>query len=446
MGFKKILIIQTDDVYFLHETLRVLEANASDLSSYELSVLASPRAVDDLRKINCAIPEHVVTDPDTLSGKSFDLSYNLSLNDSAAGIHAMLGGEKKVGAIFDGGRLQVLGLWSSWFYTFKGNTPFVTFHLREIYRRILGLQKKTPTPEGKHPLRSIVIGMSRTEFFPSAEQEDFITGIARRFPGIPILDESEVDATEELSGTLYVGPASLRAIRFSDAGAAAVVISSRFQGLNLLPESNRTLLLTSGGQKLRSTEIIPIVERVLRGEESLGSDSMNVYELSRDYVSGPYLERRSGSEIPYPFYQSHVVLWNYLLALQDVDLELTAPSKEQRDVLTSQRDILLKLIRLHDYAMVSLDGIFQESRKPQSDPGLIDKNLETMEEVDGTMEKISASNPFLRSLIDFYKLRKGTEGGESLKERAQDALLTYSEEHQALEAYSGLLGTILARK
>jgi hypothetical protein len=150
--------------------------------------------------------------------------------------------------------------------------------------------------------------------------------------------------------------------------------------------------------------------------------------------------------LSYPFYQAHLVLWNYLLALQDVNLEISPPTAEQAATLGSQLEIVSKLIRLHSYAMVALDGVYKQAKSAESDGSVIERHFATLTEVDETFDKISATNPFLRPVLDFYKIRKGQTEGETLLEKSQNSLLTYSEEHQALTALEDLLRTMRNKK
>ncbi len=446
MTVKKILIIQTDDMYFLHETLQVLSANARDLTDFELTLLVSPKALDVMKSIGFPLPEGTTTDIGKVLTTNFDVSFNLSLNEAAWQIHSEVKAVKKSGAFYQNNELNVNGTWSAWFLTFKGNTPFVTFHMREIFRQILGLKKRNSIIESTAVAKTIIIGMSSAEFFPKDEQEAFLSGLVRRFPGIQVLDESEVNAENDHSSSLYVGPASMKALVLCESGARAIYFGSRFQGLNLLPEKEGTMLITTGGKKLDAQSLLGILEIILKEKEMKPADHLSIYRLSMENVFGAYMQNLSGKEISYPFYQAHLVLWNYLLALQEVDLDIVAPSPEQSEVLGSQLEIVTKLTRLHDYAMVALDSVYKEAKSSESDAEKISKSISTLTEVDETMDKIAASNPFLRPVLDFYKIRKGQVEGETLLEKSQNSLLTYSEEHQAMKAFAELLESIRNKK
>lgn len=446
MSNKRILIIQTDDVYFLHETLQVLKANSADLADYEITLLAAPKSKELLEKAGDPLLPGTTSDIGKVLSTDYEISFNLSLSEAAWQLQGSVKAKQKAGAYFEGNDLRVHGIWSAWFLTFKGNTPFVTFHMREIFRKILGIQKKNVEVESSHSARTIIVGMTSPEFFPKEEQEAFLSGLVRRFPGIQVMDESEVSPDHDHSASLYIGPASMNALLLCEAGARGIYFSSRFQGLNLLPEKEGTMLITTSGKKLDAQSLLGLLETVLKEKELKIPESYSLYRISMENVFGASLERLAGSELSYPFYQAHLVLWNYLLALQDINLEIAPPSKEQADLMGSQLEIVTKLLRLHDYAMVALDHVYKEAKSDSADGGSIQKHLETLREVDETFDKISASNPFLRPILDFYKIRKGQTEGESLLERSQNSLLTYNEEHQALSAFGELLTTIKNRK
>lgn len=432
-------------MYFLHETLQVLEANSRDLSDMDVSVLASPKSLEVMKTLGIPLPKGITTDATDILKSEYEYSFNLSLNEAAWQIHGDVRAQKKAGPFFRGNELVINGAWSAWFLTFKGNTPFVTFHMREIFRQVLGLKKRSSEIESTAHPRTLIMGMSSAEFFPKDEQEAFLTGVVRRFPGLQVLDESEVATDHDHSAALYVGPASMKSIALCESGARGIFIASRFQGLNLLPEREGAFLVTTGGKKMDAQSLLSVMEILLKENQALPSENLNVYRLGMENVFGAYLEKISGNEVSYPFYQAHVVLWNYLLALQDVNLNIGSPTPEQIELLQTQLDIVTKLLRLHDYAMVSIDSIYKEAKASESDANVIQKNLAILKEVDETMDKISASNPFLRPIIDFYKIRKGQTEGESLLERSQNSLLTYSEEHQAMSAFQELLTSMRNR-
>jgi hypothetical protein len=446
MGVKKLLIIQTDDMYFLHETLQVLSANSRDLSEYDLTLLVSPKALEIMKSIGAYLPQGITTDIKQVLSMDFDLSFNLSLNENAWQIHSEVKAGKKAGPYYQNNELIVSGTWSAWFMTFKGNTPFVTFHMREIFRQILGLKKRHSLPESPGAPKTIIMGMSSPDFFPKDEQEAFLTGLVRRFPGIQVLDESEVNAESDQSSSLYVGPASMKALILSESGGRSIFFGSRFQGLNLLPEKEGTILITTGGKTLDAQSLLGILEIILKEKEMKPSAHLNIYRLNMENVFGAYMECLSGQEIPYPFYQTHLVLWNYLLALQEIHLDIVSPSREQGEIVQTQLEIVTKLLRLHDYAMVSMNGVYKEAKESESDAEKISKHIATLTEVDETMDKIAASNPFLRPMLDFYKIRKGQIEGATLLEKSQNSLLTYSEEHHALGAFAELLTSIRNKK
>ncbi|MFL5783805.1 MAG: hypothetical protein ACJ76H_04280, partial [Bacteriovoracaceae bacterium] len=367
MTMKRVLIIQTDDMYFLHETLQVLTANSRDMEDVKLTLLVGPKSREVLEKSGVLFPEGTTTDIKEVLSSEYDLSFNLSLNEAAWQIHGDVKAEKKAGAFYQGNELMVNGVWSAWFLTFKGNTPFVTFHMREIFRQILGLKKRAGEVESSTLARTMIMGLSNPEFFTLEEQEAFVSGIVRRFPGLQVLDESEVNSDHDHTHSLYIGPASMKALTLCESGARAVIIGSRFQGLNLLPEKEGTLLITTGGKKIDAQSLLGVIEILLKEKEARPATHLNIYRLSMENVFGAYLENLTGQEMPFPFYQAHLVLWNYLLALQDVNLDIVPPSQDQREMIEGQLEIVTKLLRLHDYAMVGLDAIYKEAKLEDSD-------------------------------------------------------------------------------
>lgn len=446
MSVKRILIIQTDDVYFLHETLEVLSANARDLEDYEVTILGSPKAVEQLARLGYPLPAEITTDLSKLASTEYDASFNLSLNEAAWQIHSDVNAGKKAGALYDENELRVKGIWSAWFMTCKGDVPFVTFHMRETFRQILGLKKRKPDSEASTAVKTIVVGLSSPDFFPVEEQEVFLSGLVRRLPGIQVLDESEVNPQEHLSGVLYVGPANLKSLLLCDSGARGIFIGSRFQGLNLLPEKEGTLVVTTSTKKMDAQSLLSVIEASLKDRELMIPDHVSLYRMSMENVFGAYLLCLAGKEISYPFYQAHLVLWNYLLAFQEVNIDIVPPGISQLEAIEGQLEVVSRLVRLHDYALSALDSIYRETKASVAAADVVQKHMTTLTEVDGTFSKVSETHPFLRPMIDFYRIRKGQTEGESLLERSQNSLLTYSEENQSLRAFEELLLTMRNRK
>jgi hypothetical protein len=147
----------------------------------------------------------------------------------------------------------------------------------------------------------------------------------------------------------------------------------------------------------------------------------------------------------FPIYQSHLVLWNFLLGLIDVDLEVHKCTAGQLALVKLQLEVLNKFLRLHDYAIASVEAVHAEARAVSADPVALESHLKNLREVEKISNEIAATHPFLRPFLDFYRIRRGQNFGDTLVEQSQASFLTYAEEHQALKALQELFSVTLRR-
>ncbi len=120
---KKLLIIQLDGAYFLEETFRVLEKFHTSLKDFEVTVLVSPATIKELYSVTAPLVSGITTDVDQVLETNFDLSFNLSLDETSWELHGKIRSAQKVGCSQVEGQLVVPDLWSTFFLTVKANAP-----------------------------------------------------------------------------------------------------------------------------------------------------------------------------------------------------------------------------------------------------------------------------------------------------------------------------------
>lgn len=441
---KKLLIIQQDEAYFLFEALRVLEKNKLQLKDYELTVLVDEKALRVAFAESTPLVTGITTNVAEVLGKNFDISVNLSLNELSWDLHGAIASDSKLGAYRKEGRIFVDDLWSTYLLTLKGKAPFLTYHLQDVYRNILGFKSIQLAKRTKSSVRQIAIGTTATNLFSSLEQEALIHELSLSFPNYQLRDLSEIDLISDVSHILYVGPATLEALKFCEAGGKGIFLTSNFQGFNLLPHSGEHIVLSSRNNAFKASYLLNFIEKEINGQNNLDTH-YSVYKFDHENVFGSYLVSMNPSDDNYPFYQSHLVLWNFLLNLYDTNLDVIKCSGSQLTQLKTHEEILKKFIRLHDYAMVSIDTIYNESKSNQADAGTINGHLNNLMEVEKISDQIAQSHSFLRPFLDFYRIRRGQNNSETLAEQSQASYLIYSEEHQALEALNELFSVTLRR-
>ena len=439
---KKLLIIQQDEAYFLFETLQVLEKNISAFKDIELTILVDKKSFQAVFDRSAPIIKGITTDQDAVSQNKFDVSINLSLNEDSWAFHADINSLKKVGPYFNYGQIIVDDLWSSYLMTLKAKAPFLTFHLQDVYKNILGIKGSSTKERKSGQPKQIIIGTSASELFSANEQESLIYELAITYPHIALKDLTEIDLISDLSQSLYIGPANFESLKFCAAGGRGIFLTSAFQGFNLLPYEKGNLIVSTRGGTIRSRSLLKIICETIEGKKTSSAD-YSLYTIEHENLFGPMLKSHNQSDASFPVYQAHAVLWNFLLNLFEVNLPVSKCSIEQVNIIKSQREVLQKFIRLHDYAMVSIDTIYHESKAKNADSAKIEGHLKNLVEIENISDQIASSHPMLRPVLDFYRIRRGQNWGQTLKEQSQHSFLVYSEEHQALVALQELFSVTL---
>jgi hypothetical protein len=435
---KKLLILQLDDAYFLFETLAVLDKSFLAFNDFEVTVLARKENLTMARTHFSHLRVSFISEASSLSSIKFDVSCNLSLSEESWNLHEQISSVHKIGAYYNKGSLQVEDQWSSYYLTVKGRAPFLTYHLQDIFRNILGIKQNFEVNRVAQSVSQIVFGLTSPALFAAEDQECFITMLSKKHPHLKVIDISEVDLISDLSRTLYIGPTSVKALQICEAGARGVFLERHFQGFNLLPGNEGNFVLSSRGQAFKAVELLSWIEKLLKKDSKLGDSPYSVYTIEKENIFGSYLKSLNTSDDNYPFYLSHIVLWNFLLNLYDTHLDIITCTESQMKLLKENREVLTKLIRLHDYAMSSIDTIHTEAKQKGSDSSQIQGHLNNLREIETVNEKIASTHPFLRPFIDYYRIRRGQNQGNTLLEQARDTFLAYTEEHQALKALEEL--------
>jgi hypothetical protein len=432
---KELLIIQQDEAYFLFETFQFLERFKETFKTFKLTLLVDPNSLKQLEDGSCSYSFMVTSNVEQVFANEYDASVNLSLNDFSWDIHGKVKSLNKLGPYKQNDVLFIEDAWSSYYLTLKAGAPFLTFHLTDIFKNIFGIKGVTSQKKEKAYFNQIAFTPSNTKIISGHEQANIIQLLSTRYPQIKIVDTSEVDIISDLSHILYVGPASLDSLKICEAGATGIFLASQFQGFNILPKGESHLFVSARDLHFTAEDLFKLIESKIEQKEIPKNIKYPVYQSDEENVFGGYLNCLTKTcDDNYPIYQSHVVLWNFLLNMFDVNLSITEISKNQSDLLKLQKDTLVKIIRLYDYAMSSIDTIHQEAKSASANSCLIQENLKNLKEIEEISDKISQSHVFLRPILDYYRIRKGQNLGSNLLEQSQHSFLTYSEEHQALKA------------
>lgn len=418
----------------------MLEKYFKNISETEITLLAgsaSHQAIESqFSDLACKI---VYNSPEILSQK-FDLAVNLSLTESSWSLMEKIQTHRRLGIYFENEQIRVSDHWSTYLLTLKSPVPFLSFHLEEVFKNILGVKQAPTIADDNFVLQRFVFALSSSKIFPAGEQEAFLNLLAKKFPTIPVLDISEVDS-DDVEGIFYIGPADLQPLMMSF--PRNLLLQRQFQGANLIP-GNPTWILTSD-KKLFSAQDLLATLGVIHGEGGETSSDHSLYTAWFNEEEDSFIQQISGTELNYPFYLAYYVLWSFVLGLKESEPAFPKISADQKEFLRSHLEILKKISRFHEYALASLDILLKEARSPAPDAEVIDGHLENLRQIDETLRKISDSHPMLRPLLDFYHVRRGQTEGAQFKEQIENSLLTYHEEHQAFTAFQELLETLEKR-
>lgn len=423
----------------------MLEKYRDLLKDFALTLLANPEALSKLPEDSRPLIVGITTDQKSILAAEFDLSVNLSMNEVAWSFQNAVKASQKLGPQLNGDQLIVPDPWSSYLLTLKARAPFITFQLQDLYKNILGIKRLPQPRREKKKYQQIAMSMCSTKLMSGTEQEKLINLIHSHHPTLKIKDISEIDMVSDLSTVLYVGPAHLDALRICENEATGIFLTSQFQGFNLMPSHEGHFLVSSRGLQLEAEKLISFIDAEILDRDMPVDFAYAAYQIDEENLFGSYLRSFNTSDENYPFYQSHVVLWNFLLNLFDINLEVIRCSPQQIELLLKQTEVLTKLVRLYDYAMSSIDVIHKEAHSQNADNAKIQGHMKNLREMEGIADNISQTNSLLRPVLDFYRIRRGQNGGTTLLEQSQHSFLTYSEEHQALKALLELF-TVTLRK
>lgn len=436
---KRILILQTDGPPFLHATLRVLQKYFSGTEGLEIHLLVTGASLDAL---SVPAPSDVTIhrDPQSLRSLSFEIAVNFSLQEESWALMEKIQTPKRLGIYLEAGEVRVSDHWSTYLLTLKSPVPFLSFHLEEIFKNILGGRRAPPFAEDEFVLERFVFGLSPAQFFSAGEQEAFLNLLTKKFPGIAILDVSEV-TDEDRAGSFYIGPPTT--VTAVQEFPRNLFLEGRFRGTNLMP-STQAWVMTPGETGFTAGGVLETLLSLIENSSEL-PENISLFRLHYGDEEDSFIEQLRGEELTYPFYLTYHVLWNFVLGLTEREPAFPAVSEAQKEFLRPYLEVSKKISRFHSYALASLDILRSEAAKPRPETEVVEGHLENLRQIDETLRKLSDSHPLLRPLLDFYHIRRGQNDARGFKAQVENSLLTYHEEHQAFVAFQELLESLEQR-
>ncbi len=443
---KKILIIQTDPIYFLEETLRLLEAYQAEFHNVSTVLHVDQVALQSLSSSTTPMFKNIETNPESILQMDFDISFNLSLNESSWDFHQDVQSLQKIGISKERGDIIASDFWSTFLLTLKANPPYLTFHLQDVYRNILGLKNRSEN-QASHikPVKRIVFGKFNPEFFSINDLKLIAENIHEHYPHIETLFNPNLDLVDDLSDAIYFGPPTLQSLRISDCGARSILLVRNFEGFNLIPYQTENYILSTKGNRPDFQSIVLTLSDFLSNGKFTRFQDFSYYEVTQENIYGAYLKSLNNSDFYYPFFQCHVVLWNFLLNLFDINLNISQCTKDQILLFQHSSETIQKICRLYDYAIASSEQIYEEAQKDLPSKSIIDTAINRLIEIEEVISRIAESNVILRPVIDYYKIRRSQNNGENLLKHSQSTVLNYAEEQHAMNALHELFSVTLSR-
>ncbi len=437
---KNILIIQTDGPYFLEETLRTLEHFSDLIINDKTTILVNQNSYESIPSDSRPLIPGVSWNTEEILKNKYDISINMSLDSTSWVIHEKINADYKRGPRIASDKLFCEDLWGLFFLTFKANPPFLTFHLRDIYRNILGFKSNIKNePQRIKTLKNIIWGKFNTQNISNEFELKIRNQVAQDLPGLRFKEIHEIDLIDNLSDCIYIGPPCSEALRLNEAGATSLLITQRFEGFNLLPYEDGNYLLQTSLDISNTHKVSNSILKILtKSSEPLSLDQ-NLFAITTKYGFGSYLELVEGKSIVHTFYQAHCILWNFLLNYFELKLTPNELDVKNLNFLTEYDQLATQILKLIDFGINFSEKILSESKNEYPSLKVIQENIKLLDDLENTLFQISNKSLYINQIIDFYKLRRSQNNEEKLIDQAQINLLNFFEQRHALEAFHELI-------
>ncbi len=437
---KKILIIQTDPTYFLEESLRTIETYQDLFVENELSILVDKFSYNNIPQESLPPLRNILINEEDVISKSFDVSINLATSTESFILQGKIKSPIKSGTQQIGDTIEHSDSWALFLYTLKGNPPFLSFHLKDIYRNILGFRGSlSQVKRNTKQFKKLIIGRFNSDFINDPLKQILTLEVRKKLEIPELISEDEIDYVDDHSSSLFLGPPCLNALRISALGGKIILLTKNFEGSNLIPYEEGNYLITSNHQEFEIAKLTNLIIDLIQFDNPQQSYSYSSYKTTHEHLHISFLKALGNPTGSYPFYQIHTILWIYILNLIDLNLKKFNFEQSTQEIIKNYISIIPSLTKIIDAEIKASEEIFLESKKEVSSQKIIDENLAKINEIELLIYKTANKLIYLRQFLDFYKIKRSLREEVKLSENAQSNIIQLLEEQNVYQAYYELL-------
>lgn len=428
MSLKKLLFIQLDGPHFATETKLFLKRYAHELIEYDL-YLCSPQKTPTILGpwIEISVAE--------IPAYEFELVINLSLAEESWELCKTLSSKYFAGTRFvENDALQSVGNWSSYLLQVKGGISFLPFHLQDIYKSIVGCKSLTLSEEKKW--KDEVIYWQCPKFINEDVFRILIAQLKSRYKSWEFI---EGFPKSDKPG-FYMGPTQNQVSLWHDQNHRLMILKSHFEGMHLAPAGDNHWLVSPHSTTSDFTELYKVMIQFCEQLPCTDIEGWEVYQTTQENMFGTTLRPLTAmTHENFPFYQFHVVIWQFVLNFFDVNLDTLVPDEKQKNLLVYHDGVLAKLTQFLDFIVDHLTDQLTHFDELNFDIKKFQAAVTEIQEFEELAHKLSQNHPLLRPFLDYYRIQRGQLEFKGLKEQIQDQTLTLSEQAAVLKALHELI-------
>ncbi|GEM_PF-2552072 len=424
---KKLLFLQLDDAHFVAETKLFLKRYAHELVQYELFLFAP----NSKSKISGPWKE---ISKEEISKNNFEMILNLSLSEESWEFAKDLQSPFFVGTrSTEMNTLQVIGHWSTYLLQLKGGASFLPFHLQDIYKNIVGCKSLSLAKEKTWKYE--VIYWQCPHFINENVFLILVAQLKERYknwefiPGTP----------QENKPGFYIGPANHEVSLWHEQNHRLLILKNNFEGLHFAPAGDNHWLVNPHQADPDFTELYKLMIQFCEQIPCKEINTWEVYQTTQENLFGTSLKPLTMTNSNFPFYQFHVVIWQYVLNLFDVNLEIAGINKDQETTLKFYEEVLTKINRFLDLIVSNLADQLEHFDETNFDIKKFQAAITEIQDFETTTSKIAENHPLLRPFLDYYQIVRGQSEFSGLKDQLQDQMLILSEQSGVLKALLELI-------
>lgn len=424
---KKLLFLQLDDAHFVLETKLFLKRYAHELSGYDLYLCTTQNQISDS-------PTYKIISLEEIQNHQFEMIFNLSLNEKSWETAKDYSAKYFVGCRYtETENLQVMGHWSTYYLQLKGGTSFLPFHLQDIYKNIVGCKSLALSEEKKW--KDEVIYWQCPRFINKDVFFILIAQLKERYKNWEFIEGTP----QENKPGFYLGPAGDQVSLWHDQNHRLFLLKANFEGLHYAPAGDNHWLVNPHQSNPDFTELYKLMIQFCEQLPCKDIKGWEVYQTTQENLFGTSLKALTQTNANFPFYQFHVVIWQYVLNLFDVSLETIQASPKQLETLQFYEEVLTKTSRFQELIVARLADQLEHFDETNFDIKKFQAAISEIQEFEQITSKLAENHPLIRPFLDYYQIQRGQSEFSGLRDQLQDQMLILSEQSGVLKALLELI-------